>query len=108
VTPLHEPGTLRFWSLAAAALVIGSGLSLALLGSVEVIPSIFRNPVSDFVQPGVTAWWFVLGGPFRSAPSSLSGIVFAAIANAALWLLGLFFLVGAVRIFRRILAAPRT
>ena len=103
-----NPGTLRSWSLAAAVLVIVSGAALALLVSVEIIPSVFRNPLSDFVQPGVTAWWFVLGGPFRSAPTSLSGIVFAAIANAALWLLVLFFLVGAVRIFRRILAAPRT
>jgi len=102
-----NPGTHRSWSLAAAVLVIVSGAALALLVSAEVIPTILRNPLFDFVQPGVTIWWFVLGGPFRSAPSSLAGIAFAAIANAALWLLLLFCVVAAVRIFRRMLAAPR-
>ena len=54
------------------------------------MPSIVRAPLSDFVQPGVTVWWFVLGGPFRTGPTSPGGIVFAAFANAALWLLCLW------------------
>jgi hypothetical protein len=60
----------RVWFLAAAVLAITSAAALALLTSGEVIPSVVRNPISDFVQPGVTVWWLVLGGPFRSAPSS--------------------------------------
>jgi hypothetical protein len=55
------------------------------------------------VQPGVAIWWLVLGGPFRSAPSSLPGIAFAVAANAAFWLLVLWLavlLVNAGRVIR--------
>ena len=100
-----SPVTLR-WLLAGAVLAIVSAGALALLGSGEVIPSVVRDPISDFVQPGVTVWWFVLGGPFRSAPSSLTGIAFAAAANAALWLLVIWFAVAIVRSFRRIFTTP--
>jgi len=92
-----------WWLLVAAALAIASTGALALLASGEIIPSVVRNPLVDFVQPGVTVWWFVLGGPFRSAPSSPFGIAVAAAANAALWLLMLWFvvtIVGAVRRMR--------
>lgn len=84
------------------ALAIASAAALALLGSGRVIPSVVRNPLFDFVQSGVTVWWFVLGGPFRSAPSSPAGIAFAA-ANAALWLLVLLFVVAVVRAVSRML-----
>jgi hypothetical protein len=67
-------------------LTLVSGGALYLLASSTVLPSTIRNPLSAFVQPGVTVWWFVLGGPFRSAPSQLSGLVFAALANGVLWL----------------------
>lgn len=99
--------TRRWWFLAAAVLGIGSAAALALLASGEVIPSAVRDPVFDFVQPGVTVWWFVLGGPFRTAPTSLSGIVFAAAANAALWLLTLWLVVSVVRAVRRMRTARR-
>jgi hypothetical protein len=86
-------------------LTIVSAAALALLASAETIPSAIRDPLSDFVEPGVTVWWFVLGGPFRSAPSSLTGIAFAAVANAALWLLVLLFAVAIVRAVRRMLVS---
>ena len=101
------PGTRRSWFLAAAVLAVVSGAALALLVSPEVTPAVLRNPLSDFAQPGVTVWWLVLGGPFRSAPSSPSGIAFAAAANAALWSLVLLFVVVVVRILRRMLATRR-
>ena len=94
------------WVIAAAVLAIASAAALALLASGKVIPSVARNPFLDFVQPGVTIWWFVLGGPFRSAPSSPAGIAFAAVTNAALWLLVLWLVVAIVRAVRRMLAAP--
>jgi hypothetical protein len=88
------------------ALAIASAAILALLASGEVIPSVVRNPLVDFVQPGVTVWWFVLAGPFRSAPSSISGIAFAAAANATLWLLMLWCVVAIFRAVRRLFARP--
>jgi len=97
--------TRLWWLLAASVLAIASAAALALLASGEVIPSAVRNPFFDFVQPGVSVWWLVLGGPFRSAPTSPSGIAFAA-ANAALWLLPLWLVVSVVRAVRRRLAAP--
>src|SRR5882672_12350088 len=77
----------RRWLIAAAVLAIVSAVALTLLTSGEVVPSAVRDPFFNFVQPGVTVWWFVLGGPFRSAPTSPAGIAFAAATNAALWLL---------------------
>ena len=95
-----------WWLLVVSVLAIASAAALALLASEEVIPSAIRNPFFDFVQPGVTVWWLVLGGPFRSAPTSPSGIAFAAAANAVLWLLPLWLIASVVRAVRRRLAAP--
>ena len=99
-----RPVTRPWWLLLAAVLVIASAASLALLTSGEVIPSAVRDPLYDFVQPGVTVWWFVLGGPFRSAPSSATGIAFAATANSALWFLVLWCAVAIVRALGRMFA----
>jgi len=91
--------------LLLAALVVASAVALALLSSGCVIPSVVRDPLSDFVQPGVTVWWLVLGGPFRVAPSSASGIVFAAVTNAVLWLAAIWFVVALYGLIRRRLTA---
>jgi len=98
----------RSWFLAAVVLAVVSAAALALLASGEIIPSVVRDPAYDFVQPGVTVWWFVLGGPFASAPSSATGIAFAAVANAALWLLALLVAVVVVRAVRRLLTRSRS
>ena len=97
---------LRRWLIAAAIVAMGSAGALAWLASGEVIPSVVRDRLVDVVQPGVTVWWFVLAGPFRSAPSSPTGIAFAAAANTACWLLVLWFAVTVVRAVRRRLAPP--
>ena len=96
----------RWWLSAAAIVATGSAGALAWLASGEVIPSAARDRLVDFVQPGVTVWWFVLAGPFRTAPSSPAGIAFAAAANTACWLLVLWCAVAGVRAVRRRLAAP--
>lgn len=103
-----SPVTRRWWLLAAGVLAIASAAALALLASGEVIPSVVRDPLFTFVQPGVTVWWFVLGGPFRAAPFSATGIVFAAVTNAALWSLVLWFGVAIARAAHRKLARPRS
>ena len=84
----------------------GSAGALTLLASSDVMPSVARDPLSDFVQPGAAVWWLVLGGPFRSAPHSATGIAFAAIANALLWLLEIWFAVAIVSALRRMLSTP--
>ncbi len=99
--------TLRHFLVVAVALVIASAAALVLLASGGVIPSMVRNPLSDFVQPGTTVWWFVLGGPFRVAPSSPSGIAFAALANALSWLAVLRLAAALYRVVQRRLAALR-
>ena len=95
-----------WWLFATAVLAIASAAALAVLASGEVIPSAVRNPLFDFVQPGVSVWWLVLGGPFRSAPTAPAGIAFAAVANALLWLLMLWLVVSVVRAVHRWVAAP--
>ena len=95
----------KWWLLAAAMLAVASMTALAVLASGEVIPSRLRNPMAEFVEPGVDVWWLILGGPFRSAPSSLVGIAFAALTNATLWLLVLWFVMLIVRVVRRMFAA---
>jgi hypothetical protein len=91
----------RHFLVLGGALVFASALALALLSSGQVMPSVVRDPVSDFVQPGVTVWWFVLGGPFRTGPSSPGGIVFAALANATFWLLCLWVAAALYAVVRR-------
>ena len=100
------PGPRRWWCLSAVVLAITSATALTALGSITVMPSVFRNPLSSFVEPGVAVWWLVLGGPFRSLPASASGIAFAAAANAALWLVALWLAVVTVRTLGRMLTAP--
>jgi hypothetical protein len=91
----------RRWLVLAALLAVASGAVLVSLDPGRTIPSAVRNPLSDFVGPGVAVWWLVLGGPFRSAPSSPGGIAFAAAANAALWLVTLRLAAAIVRLVRR-------
>ena len=96
--------TRRWWYLVAAVLAIASAASLALLTSGKALPSVARDPIFAFVQPGVTVWWFLLGGPFQTVPTSVTGITLAAGANAALWLLVLWLGVTTLRLF---VASPR-
>ena len=63
-----------------------SALALAWLASGRMIPSVVRDPLEVFVSPGVKLWWFVLGGPFRTGPTTAGGILFAAVANGGLGL----------------------
>lgn len=96
-----RPITDRWWFVLAVVLVIASLEALALLNSAEVFSSVLRDPLSDFVQPGVIIWWLVLGGPFRDLPSSPTGIAFAVATNATLWWLVLWFAAVIVRLVRR-------
>ena len=96
----------RVWLVVAAALVGVSAAVLAWLASGSVIASWIRDPLSTFVQPGVTIWWFVLGGPFRSAPYSATGIAFAAATNALFWLLVVWLARGVIGAIQRRLASP--
>ena len=92
------------WLLAAGILAMASATALAFVASGAVIPSVVRDPLLAFVQPGVTVWWLVLGGPFRSAPSSPTGIAFAAATNTLLYLLLLWVAVAGARVARRMLS----
>ena len=80
-------------------LFLASGGAQSLLTSGQTLPSIVRDPLSGFVWPGSTAWWFAFGSLFQTVPTSPGAIAFAAAANAALWsLLG----VVAVALLRRV------
>jgi hypothetical protein len=94
----------KSWLWAAAGLLVTSAAIPGLLASALVIPSWLRSPLTDFVQPGITVWWLVLGGPFQTGPSSPGGIAFAAIANAGLWLLVVVPIVAIVGAVRRVFA----
>jgi hypothetical protein len=93
--------TLRQLLFLTTALALCSGAVLGWFASGDVIPSVVRNPLSVFVEPGVTLWWLVLGGPFRTAPSSLGGMAFAVAANAAFWLFCLWALAALYAAIRR-------
>lgn len=94
---------MRLWLLlVACALAIASAGGLLLLNSSESLGSSMGSPVAAFVSPGVSLWWFVLGGPFQSAPHTGGGIAFAAIANAILWLVPLWLILIVIRRIRQI------
>lgn len=91
----------RALSLVAIVVAVVSATALALIVSGDVVPSWLRDPLYDFVQPGVAVWWLVLGGPFRTLPASPAGIAFAAAANVAFWLPGVWIVMIVVRTVRR-------
>ena len=68
--------TRRWWLFAVAVLAAASAASLALLSSGKVLPSVVRDPIYAFVQPGVAVWWFLFAGLFQTAPTSATGIAF--------------------------------
>jgi hypothetical protein len=75
------------WLTAGAVLTIASaGVYIELAGGSQ-LPSVIRNPLANFAQPGMTVWWFALGGPFQTGPLTPRGIVFASLANGLFWLL---------------------
>jgi len=86
-----------WWLLVACLLVAVSAGGMLFINSGKIIASAIRNPIASFVEPGVSLWWVVLGGPFQSSPSSGGGIAFAAIANGILWLLPLWLVVVVLR-----------
>ena len=98
----------RWWFLATLVLAAASAAALALLSSSRVTPSALRDPLSGFVQPGITVWWFVLGGPFRSVPATISGIAFTALVNELSWLVALWLVLFTLRMLHRKMVAPRS
>ena len=104
---VHSSVTRWWFVLAAPVLAIASAAALALLASTEVIPSAVKNPLYGFVSPGAFVWWLAQGSLFgAAAPSSPTGIAFAAAINGAFWLLVLWFVVVVVRAVRRMFSAP--
>src|SRR3954447_5744507 len=94
-----------WWLLAAGVLAMASVAALVSVASGAIIPSVIRDPLLAFVQPGVTVWWLVFGGPFRSVPSSPTGIAFAAATNTLLYLLVFWLAIAGARLVRRMLSA---
>jgi hypothetical protein len=94
-----------WWSFLAVLLPAASAIALWLIAPPENLQSSLRDPLWRFVQPGTAVWWLAWGGPFRTGPTSASGLVFTAIANGALWLMFLWLAVAIVRILRRISGA---
>ena len=107
VAIVHGSFTRWWFVLAAPVLAIASVAALALLASTEVIPSAVENPLYGFVGPGAFVWWLAQGSLFGgAAPSSSTGIAFAAAINGAFWLLVLWFVVAVARAVRRMFSAP--
>jgi hypothetical protein len=96
------------WALVAVAIAMASVVALISLDPNRDIPSAIRNPLSEFVGPGVAVWWLVVAGPFRSVPSSPGGMAFAAAANTVLWLVVARFALAVVRAVWRRLDRSRT
>jgi hypothetical protein len=90
------------WSALALILAATSAVALTLIGLPELLPSYLREPLWTYVQPGTAAWWFAWGGPFRSGPTSVGGMAFAALANAGSWSALIWLGVAIVRIARRL------
>jgi hypothetical protein len=99
----------RLWyTIAAPVLTLASFAIVVMRASSRMVPSIVRDPLANFVDPGVTIWWFALGNIFSSFPSSPVGMALAALANAAFWLFVFWLLVVALRFVRRKAAKPRS
>lgn len=100
--------TRRWYAIAAPVLTMASLAIVVMRESNKMIPSVVRDPLSRFVDPGVTVWWLVLGNLFQGSPSSRSGMAFAALANAGFWTFVFWVLVVAVGFVRRKVSKPRS
>ena len=84
----------RLWYfIAAPVLTVASAAIVFMRESSHMIPSIVRDPLVHFVDPGVAVWWFLFGNIFQSSPYSRGGMAFAALANAGFWLFAFWLLV---------------
>lgn len=102
-----RPGTRLFWSISTAVLALVSAVGLVFQNWLEGMPWLVSRLIFGFVQPGTSIWWLVLGGPFRTGPSSPGGIAFAVVTNAVFWLLVLWLAVAAGRALRHIFTAHK-
>jgi uncharacterized membrane protein len=77
------------WAVLLLALVLATvgGIAHRALGYPAVIPEFLTRPLASFIEPGLTGWWFTLGGPFQSFPSSASGYAVTVAGNVVFWLL---------------------
>jgi len=99
----------RRWCIIAVPVLTVTSLAIVVLReSNRMVPSVVRDPLLNFVDPGVTIWWLALGNLFQGSPSSRSGMAFAALANAAFWSFMLWLLVVAVRFVGRKVSQPRS
>ena len=68
---------------------------------VQVSPAWLGSPLQAIAKPvafpGTTIWWFTLGGPFRTVPTTLGGGLFGALANTAFWVVVTKLLVVTIR-----------
>jgi hypothetical protein len=98
----------RLWYVMAAPVLAVASLAIVVMReSNKMVPSIVRDPLIKFVEPGVAVWWLGLGKLFQASPSSPGGMAFAAIANALFWLLAFWLLLVAVKFVRMKLRPPR-
>jgi len=102
VVALARGSVTRLWYVIATPVLTVTSLAIVIMReSTRMIPSIVRDPLANFVDPGVTVWWLAMGTIFRSFPSSPGEMAFAALANTAFWLFAFWLLVVAARFLHR-------
>jgi hypothetical protein len=99
--------TRRWYSVAAPVMAVASLAIMVMRESNRMVPSVVRDPLVKFVEPGVAVWWLAFGNMFQGSPSSRSGMALAALANSAFWLFIIWFLVAAVKFIRRKVSRPQ-
>ncbi|MBK8321506.1 MAG: hypothetical protein IPL06_01925 [Betaproteobacteria bacterium] len=82
-----SPRTRAAWSIAFVALALASWGAFAAISSGAPFHTLVRKALQEFVGPGATIWWFSFGSLFNAIPSRPGEVVFASLANAAVWLL---------------------
>jgi len=97
----------RWYAIAAPVLTVASLAIMAMRESSRMVPSVVRDPLVKFVEPGVAVWWLAFGNLFQGSPSSRTGMAIAALANSAFWSFMLWLLVVAVRFVRRKVSQPQ-
>lgn len=100
-------GSRAIWYATTVVLLVASTGAVCLLASSAVIPAAVRVPLSAFAWPGVTAWWLFFPSLFQAVPSSPTGVAFAAIANAAVWIALGISLSSLLRLAARLFATAR-
>jgi hypothetical protein len=78
---------IRLAIFLSVSVATAGGIAIRVMGYPAAVPQAIKWALTGFIEPGLTIWWFTIGGAFQGFPSNGSGYVVAIGGNIAFWLI---------------------